>query len=425
MAYTSEQYKYLLFRRLRRHLAMTTDADRAYTQSFFSELFDETVTVTEEAYNNFVDLMDTEIQFCADQDIYSDDEITDEMVNEHGLLLVEAFASIGIGLTIAEARDDSGNTLGGDATFTKPNGDVMVYSVRGGLYASNKNRFYIYSRSRTEYQYTKLSAPYYNFVDGIVPGLNEHNPRSAGPGCYWSYDANTKTLTVTGDGAYVGVAADTQIGSGPYEVVIIGANVSALRAGCFAQNAAHTIVALQPTDAPVETSDALFSGGKDITAVRIYCDNLDIRAQENASVYRFIEWHSLDEWDGGATTPAPVGRYYNGEYLPAFIDGYDTKIYAIIGETSDGVYMATVSATERKGTLNADTGNVSIKLGNAGIFGIGGEEVWTYDSKSDQWYWDCLGMTSKAVSRIVWANYNVPDADGNIVFEASEPTLTP
>ena len=48
MSYTSNQYKYLLLKRLQRHFSMGNAYDRAYTQSFFWELFDDSVTVTED-----------------------------------------------------------------------------------------------------------------------------------------------------------------------------------------------------------------------------------------------------------------------------------------------------------------------------------------------------------------------------------------
>ena len=65
MSYTSNQYKYLLLKRLQRHFSMGNAYDRAYTQSFFWELFDDSVTVTEEAYQNFCRLMDDELALCS------------------------------------------------------------------------------------------------------------------------------------------------------------------------------------------------------------------------------------------------------------------------------------------------------------------------------------------------------------------------
>ena len=70
MSYTSNQYKYLLMKRLQRHFSMMNAADRIYTQNFFCALYDESVTVTEEEYNNFCRRMDDNIAFCAEKGLY-------------------------------------------------------------------------------------------------------------------------------------------------------------------------------------------------------------------------------------------------------------------------------------------------------------------------------------------------------------------
>lgn len=421
MAYSSEQYKYLLIQRLRRHMSMNNDADRIYTQNFFGHLFDDSVTVTEEAYDRFMDLMDQEIQFCADNGIYDCSEITDTMIEEHGLLLVEAFAAIGIDLVIAEAYNSGGSQIGGNATFTKPTGEVMVYEVRGGLYANEKNQFQICAIARTEYQYAKASAKYYNFTDRVPPELKDYNPFRSGIDTFWSYNADTATMTITGDGTYTSAPTDPQIGGGPYTSLIVGANVSCIDTGAFSAPSVQSIVLLHAADAPLQIKESLFGSNKDVSTVAVYCDNQAMRSYENTSSYRVMILYSLDEWNG--TAPPKRGKYYNGTYLPPFINGIGNKTYAIIGETTDGVYMATVSSTKDKGTVSADTGRVGTTIGSADILGFGGEEVWTYDSKTDNWYWDCLGMTSRAV-KILWANYDVLDANGNVVFKASEPTDT-
>lgn len=423
MAYTSEQYKYLLIQRLRRHMAMNNDADRMYTQSFFGHLFDESVTVTEEAYNHFMDLMDKEIQFCAEKNIYLDNDITDAMIEQHGLLLTEAFATVGITLTIAEAYNSSNQQIGGDATFVKPNGEVMVYEVRGGFYASDKNRFRICSHARTEYEYAKASAKYYNFRDKAPLELKDYNPFRAGQNTFWSYDADTLTMTITGNGSYVIAPADPQVGGGPYSNIILGANVAQIEANAFREACIHSIILLHAADAPLKITGDLFGTNKHITTVDVYCDNLSMRAYENTSDYRIIMWHTLDDWGGGE--PTKYGKYYGDIYMPPFINGLGTKKYSIISEVSDGVYIATVSASKKTGTVNAETGNVGVKLGNAGILGFGGEEIWTYDSNDDKWYWTCLGKTAKATRKVIWANYDVLDSNGNVVFPSPEPEPVP
>ena len=132
MSYTSNQYKYLLIKRLQRHFSMRSSRDRAYTQTFFWELFDDTVTVTEASYNNFCRLMDDEIALCAENGWYDSTGIPSAVINEQGLLLTDAFAEIGIVLKI------TANAFGGKAEFTKPDGTVMTYT---------NSQFYINSRA--------------------------------------------------------------------------------------------------------------------------------------------------------------------------------------------------------------------------------------------------------------------------------------
>ena len=133
MSYTSNQYKYLLIKRLQRHFSMKSPRDRAYTQTFFWELFDDTVTVTEASYNNFCRLMDDEIALCAENDWYNSTSIPPSVINEQGLLLTKAFAEIGIELKITT------NSLGGKAEFTKPDGTVMTY-INSDFYINGRGR---------------------------------------------------------------------------------------------------------------------------------------------------------------------------------------------------------------------------------------------------------------------------------------------
>lgn len=217
MAYTSEQYKYLLLKRMQRHFSMTSMTDRQYTYTFFGKLFDDSVTVTEEAYNNFVKIMDDELAYCAENNIYCCEKINLSDVESHSLILVQAFAAIGIELVINTETDENGEYTG---TFTKPNGEVMVY----GVYS--RNYFYINAKAGTEYNYAVESAPYYNMQNMEVLELSACNINVCGVDCYWKYDADTQTMTISGDGTYHSATAREDIGSGPYTTLIIGANVS-------------------------------------------------------------------------------------------------------------------------------------------------------------------------------------------------------
>lgn len=281
MSYTSNQYKYLLIKRLQRHFSMENPQDRAYTQTFFWELFDDTVTVTEESYNNFCRLMDDEIVLCSENGWYNSTSIPSDVINEQGLLLTKAFAEIGIELKI------TADSLGGSAEFTKPDGTVMTYT---------KTKFFINSRAGTEYQYAKVSAPAYNMQGMDVP-QDLGNPKIAGPGTYWSYNADTETMTISGDGAYAGATNEKQLGSGTYHTVILGANISRLLTESLNEGSVDTIVFFAPADAPVVLDDKILSWGGSIKQLTVYTDNIALREYVWPRLVR-VTLHSLSEWGG-------------------------------------------------------------------------------------------------------------------------------
>lgn len=290
MSYTSNQYKYLLMKRLQRHFSMKNSYDRAYTQSFFWELFDDSVTVTEEAYNNFCRLMDDNLAFCAEKGWYTCEKINsnDEAAKEQGVLLVNAFAEIGIALELSLNR----------ASFTKPNGKVMNYS---GDILTLKNYFYINARAGTEYRYAIASAPAYNMQGMDVPQELE-NPKIAGPGTYWSYNADTKTMTISGEGAYAGATDEAQLGSGAYTTVICGAGVSRLLEYSIRVDGA-VLVLLRPSDADMEFAPH-FNGksgtcGDNYYKIVVYTDcAAAIAALSTEEQSKYVTLHSLSEWEG-------------------------------------------------------------------------------------------------------------------------------
>lgn len=282
MSYTSNQYKYLLIKRLQRHFSMKNAQDRAYTQTFFWELFDDSVTVTEESYNNFCRLMDDEIVLCSENGWYDSTSIPSDVINEQGLLLTKAFAAIGIELKI------TASAFSGSAKFTKPDGTVMTYT---------KTEFFINSRAGTEYQYAKVSAPAYNMQGMDVP-QDLGNPKIAGPGTYWSYNTDTKTMTISGDGAYAGATDETQLGSGTYHTVILGANISRLLTRSLNEGSVDTIVFFAPADAPVVLDDEILNyTGSTQKNLTVYTDNKALRSYVWPTRVQ-VTLHSLSEWAG-------------------------------------------------------------------------------------------------------------------------------
>ena len=295
MSYTSEQYKYLLMKRLQRHFSMKSAKERAYTQSFFLKLFDESVTVTEEAYDNFVSMMDEQLAYLAEKNVYLCEDIPQSAIEERSILLINAFAEIGVTLVI-DSETDSNYYL---AAFTKPDGEILTYKV-GKM--ANLNYFYVNCSSGCEYQYARASAPAYNMRDMEVLGADEIDPKIAGPGTYWSYDADTAAVTVTGNGAYAGATTEVQLGSGAYTTVIIGADVSRLLDRCLV-NSATALVLLHPADGSI-TIDPKFNAksgscGDTYLSLDVYTDCEVARSVLSGEAFtKYITLHSLSEWEG-------------------------------------------------------------------------------------------------------------------------------
>lgn len=289
--YTSGQYKYLLFQRLRRSFSMQNQRDRAYTQSFFWALF-EGVTVTEAAYNNFVSAMDEQLDYLAQKGVYFCENIPTKDVEDGSLLLIDAFAQIGITLSISTPSSDYA------ATFVKPGGQTLVYHV--SVYG--KNYFLINARAGTEYNYAQVSAPAYTMQDIEVEDGDDLDPKIAGPGTWWNYSAATQTMTISGSGAYAGATTDTQLGGGEYTTFIVGAEVSRLLANCMMSSEA-TMVLLHPADGQI-TLDPSFNVkagtcGDNGIPLDVYTDcAAAIQILSGEGFAESITLHPLSEWEG-------------------------------------------------------------------------------------------------------------------------------
>lgn len=287
IGYTSEEYKYLLIRQLQKYFSMPSVKDRYYTRDFFQKLFSG-VEVTESSYNDFVDVLEDNMDYCAKNGVIKEDDITQTMIDERGIMLVGAFEKIGITLVI-DKQDYSGS-----ATFTKPDGTVLVYNVTDG-----QNNFYINAACGQEYGYARKASPCYRMEGAEVKELDSENYQMCGPDCYWSFDADTATMTITGTGTYRGVTKETQMGSGTYTTLIFGAEVSELNYNeAYNSSAVTTVVLLQPKDFPLRIPS--FGGYNSDTTKRtwdVYTDNDAFRAA-TFGTGMVINWHTLDEWEG-------------------------------------------------------------------------------------------------------------------------------
>ena len=292
--YTSGQYKYLLMKRLQRHFSMQTAKSRAYTQTFFWTLFDG-VEVTEEAYDNFVSLMDDQLEYMAENGIYLCEDIPEDAVIDQSPLLVDAFSKIGINLVI-DSTSESGYY---QAIFTKSDGTVLTYKVS---IVATENYFYINSMAGTEYLYAKASSPSYTMQNMEVLDADELDPRIAGPETYWNYNSATSSVTITGDGSYAGATTEEQLGSGAYTTVIASPNVSRLLDYCVQTNVT-TIVLLHPKYGKIKI-DSNFNFLQGVCSdtqlnLDVYTDCYDaIQQLSDEQFSEYITIHDLSDWEG-------------------------------------------------------------------------------------------------------------------------------
>lgn len=111
-------------------------------------------------------------------------------------------------------------------------------------------------------------------------------------------NADTKTMTISGDGAYAGATNETQPGSGTYHTVILGANVSRLLTESLNAGSVNTIVFFAPADAPVVLDDKILNytnfRPKYLT---VYTDNKALREYTWMPKVS-VTLHSLSEWAG-------------------------------------------------------------------------------------------------------------------------------
>lgn len=300
--YTSEQYKYLLLRRLQRDFSMPSAADRAYTYNFFLRLF-EGITVTEAAYASFISVMDEELEYCAENGYYSVDTIPQDSVKEHTLLLQPAFAALGIQMDIQLSGPAFGMQnmyLTATAVFTKPDGTELSWVVDGTSLGSASNYFRINSLAGTEYGYATDSARYYRLEDTEPLEADGLDPHCAGPGLGWAYSAEDNALTVSGSGSFAGVVADGQLGCGDYVTLILSAEVGRLLPGCLGSatrpfDHIKTLVVLRPEDAPLTLDAGIIHNTARV--LDVYTDNARLRAYSFPSNVT-VNLHPLSEWAG-------------------------------------------------------------------------------------------------------------------------------
>ena len=170
----------------------------------------------------------------------------------------------------------------------------MIYNCQQEIATSN-NYFYINASNRMEYGYAQLAMPYYNFDNMRILGIDELEDQQTGPDSYWRYNVETKTMTVFGTGELITIPKDEQFGSGEYETLIIGSNISSIPKKMILS--APVLVLLQAADAELTMSGSFDSKGTyELTA---YADNQTFISYNWANHSNItITIHPLSEWGG-------------------------------------------------------------------------------------------------------------------------------
>lgn len=290
LGYTSEQCKYRLFRLLQRNFSLENERDRYYTRNFFFKLLED-IELTEDAYWEFVEVLDDDLDYCAKHNVNQVDDVSNAMIAEKKGTLVDAFAKIGIDLVI-EKFDYSGTM-----TFTKPDGTVMIYNISDG-----SNDFYINAVCGQEIGYARQASPYYLLSNMELKNLSDDNYQMASKDVYWEYDADTATMTITGTGTYKGVTKEEQIGSGKYSTLIFSAEIPELNYAEGYNSAELTkVVLLHPADFPLVITrfdyNTTISSRNPERTWDVYTDN-EVFRNHAWNEKLTINWHTLDEWEG-------------------------------------------------------------------------------------------------------------------------------
>ena len=289
--YTSEQYKYLLLKHLQRSFSFDDEYNRYYTYSFYFQLLDG-ITITKDDYNEFLQVLNNDLKYCAQRNYYEIGDVSSTDVEVNQQPLIDAFARIGIKFEPVE-----NSSSGYDLTFTKPDGSVMIYVVNDGEHEFNINAI-----SGQEYSYAQQSLQYYQFKNIDVLSLDELDFRKAGSNCYWAYNKDTTTMTISGNGTYLGVSVEEQIGSGAYTTLIIGGNIERLKSSEAKNNASlTTVVLLHAADFPLVIDDFSYGTQPSFQQTKrtwdVYTDNEVFRNYAWPTKLT-INWHSLNEWQG-------------------------------------------------------------------------------------------------------------------------------
>lgn len=292
---TSAQYANLLLKKMQVYFSCSDTGLRAYLYNFYGEIFtDPSVLLTQETYQAFVDQMEEEVNYAAQNNLYTLEQVyTSSRFNDQFVILQNSFAEIGITLTLTKDSFGYPSKL----EFALPSGDVKVWNCQKYNEYSK-----VCAQLRGTDDYVRRMRSFY-LLSGEDSPLLEENINVAGLGTKWTWLEEEQTVSVTGEGTLASYYLWSELGFiNQVKNIIVGSGVSEITKWAMAMPDQTNFIFLQSENAPVKIHPQQFTAssneGAKVFTYHIYTDNLTIKSNDygdNPNVV--LIFHPLDEWD--------------------------------------------------------------------------------------------------------------------------------
>lgn len=286
LSLTSGEYSYLMLRKMQSYVSCKDSQYRAYLYNFYGSIFnDPSVVIDGESYSEFCDLMDSEMDYAAKKGLRTPEDIYyDVNFSRSYAFLQNSFAIIGIDLEL------SGTDY---LLFTLPSGEQRKLEGLDSIWYAQLT---FNCQTRMTDEYFSQANTFMMLEQEEVKDLKVIGHNAAGYNTRWTYDEDTHTLEISGNGTLANWGLWSQLGITDVETLILGAGVYKLEYQSF--NQSLTIVDLHG-EADIIKCEDTFGGGTS-SAIReyvVYSDNLSLK-EANWGTYTKVEWHPLSEWEG-------------------------------------------------------------------------------------------------------------------------------